>query len=132
MRTVITNAEDTDAVVLTTHVALEIADVLDKNMSETILLEIHFHQASINSLFYNSIFPQRPYISLLFFLGLEKKKAEFNCKGLCSAEMAKVIMSLYVNTGVDAVSDILSQGKISFWHNVEKSLQEAFSLLNSE
>ena len=132
MRTVITNAEDTDVVVLATHVALEIADVLDKNMSVTILLEIHFRQPSINSLFYNSIFPQRPYILLLFFLGLKKKKAEFNCKGLYSAKIAKIIISLYVNTGADAVSDILGQVKISFWHKMEKSLQEAISLVNGE
>ena len=112
--------------------ALEITDVLDENTSVSILLEIHFHQASINSLFYNSIFPQRQYISLFFFLGLKKKKAVFNCKELCSAEMAKVIMSLHFNTVVDAVSNFFGQGKISFLHKVEKSLQEAISLVNGE
>ena len=132
LKTVITDAEDTDALVLTAHVALEIADVLDKSMSVSILLEIHFHQASINSLFYNSIFPQRQYILLFSFLGLKKKKAVFNCKELYSAEMAKVIISLHANTGVDLVSDFFGQGKISFWHKVEKSLQEAISLLNGE
>ena len=59
-------------------------------------------------------------MSLFFFLGLKKKKAVFNCKELCSAEMVKLFIPLHVNTGVDAVSDFFGQGNISFWHKAEK------------
>ena len=67
-----------------------------------------------------------------FLLGLKKKKAVFNYKELCSAEMAKVITPLHFHTGADTVSDFFEQGKISVWRKVEKSLQKVISLLNGE
>ena len=110
----------------------EIPGVLDNCMSMSILLEIHFDWASIYSLFYKSILPQTQYVSFFSFLGLKKKNAVFNCKELCSAEMAKMIISLHVQTGADAVSAFFAQGKMSVWRKVEKSPQEAISLLNGE
>ena len=68
-------------------------------------------------------------ISFLSFLGLKKKKAPCNCKELCSAEVAKVIILLHSNTGADAVTGFFGQGKIPVWHKVEKRLQDAISLL---
>ena len=113
------------------HVAHEIPGVLSKFMPVPILLEIHFDRASIYSLFCKPVFPQT-HISFLSFLGLKKKKAVFNCKELCSVEMAKVIIPLHVHTGADAVSGFFGQGKISVWRKMEKSPQEAISLLNVE
>ena len=101
-------------------------------MPESILLEIDFDRVLIHSLFYKSIFPQTQYISFFSFLGLKKKKAVFNCKELCPAEMEKVIIPLHVHTGAEVVSGFFQQGKIFVWRKVEKSLQEAISLLNSE
>ena len=103
-RTVIIDAKDTDVVVLAAHVAHEIPDVLGKWKSVLFLLEIQFERALIYSLFYKSIFPQTQYISFFAFLGLKKKKAVYNCKELCSAEMAKVITPLHVHAGADTVS----------------------------
>ena len=100
LRTVIIHAEDMDVVVLVAHGAHKIPGILGKCMSVSILLEIHFDWALIYSLFYKSIFPQTQYISLFSFLGLKKKKAVFDCKELRSPEMAKVIISLHVHTGV--------------------------------
>ena len=77
--------------------------------------------------FYNSIFPQTQYISFFSFLGLKKKRAVFNYKELCSAEMAKVIIPLHDHTGGDAVSGFSGQGKMSVWHKVEKRPQEQSS-----
>ena len=129
-RTVIIDAEDTDVAVLTAHVTHEIPGVLGKCMS--ILLKIHFGQALIYSLFYDSNFPQTQYISFFSFVGLKKKKAVFNCKELCPAEMEKVIIPLHVHMGAEAVSGFFEQGKIFVWRKVEKSLLEAISLLNGE
>ena len=68
LRTVIIDAEDTDVVFFTAHLAHEIPGVLGKCMSVPILLETHFDGTLIYSLFYNSIFPQTQYISFFSFL----------------------------------------------------------------
>ena len=47
-------------------------------------------------------------------------------------QVAKVIILLHFNTGADAVFDFFGQGMISVWCKVEKSLQEAISLLNGQ
>ena len=104
LRTVITDAEDTDVVVFTAHVPHEIPGVLGKRMSVSVLLEINFGWALIYSLFYKSIFPQTQYISFFSFLGLKKKQAVFNCNVLYFAEMAKLIIPTHVHTCADAVS----------------------------
>ena len=122
----------TDVVVLAAHVVHEIPGILGKCIYVPILLEIHFDQASIYSLFYKSIFPQTEYISFFSFLRLKKKRAAFNCKELCSADMAKVIIPLHVHIGADAVSGFFGQGKISVWRKVEKSPRVATSLLTGE
>ena len=132
LRTVAIDAEDMDVFVLATNVAHEIPGVWGKCMSVPIILEIHFDWASIYSLFYKSNFPQTQYISFFSLLGLKKKKAVFNYKELCSAEMAKVIIPLHVHAGADAASGFFRQGKISVWWKVEKSPQEVISLLNGK
>ena len=101
LRNVITDADDVDVVVLAVHVAYKIPGVLGECMPVSILLEIYFDWISIYSLFCKSIFPQTQYISFFFFLGLKNKKAVFNCKELCSVEMAKVI-TLHAHIGADA------------------------------
>ena len=68
LRTVIIDAEDTDVVFFAAHVAHENPGVLGKCMPVLILLEIHFDGALIYSLFYNSIFPQKQYVSFFSFL----------------------------------------------------------------
>ena len=84
------------------------------------------------SLYFITPYFLKQYISFLSFLGLKKKKAPFNCKQLCSAEVAKVIILLHFNTGADAVTGFFGQGKISVWCKVEKRIQEAISLLNGQ
>ena len=130
LRTVITDAGDTDVAVLAAHVAHEVLGVLGKCMYVSILFETHCDRASIYSLFCKSIFPQTQHISFFSFSGLKKKKAVFNYKEKCSAEMAKVIIPLQVHTDTDAVSGFFGQGKVSVWCKVEKIPHEAISLLN--
>ena len=101
MRTVINDAEYADVIALAAHAVHEIPGVLGKCMSLSILLEISFDRVSVYSLFCVSIFTQTYiyiyiYISFYFFLGLKKEKTVFNNKELCSAEMAKAIISIQV------------------------------------
>ena len=66
------------------------------------------------------------------FLVLKKKRAVCNCKELCYAEIAKLAIPLHAHTCADVVSDFFGQERISVRGKVEKSPQEAVSLLNGE
>ena len=112
MRTVINDAEYADVIALAAHAAHKLPGVLGKCMSLSILLEISFDRISVYSLFCMSIFPQT-YIYIYIHIYI-------------------YIYIYHLHTGAHGVSVFFGQRKISVWDRVEKSPQEALSLLNGE
>ena len=62
-------------------------------------------------------------------LGIRKKKATYDCKQLCSPEVASVIVQIHVLTGADATSAFFGKGKISVIKQVVKNIDEIIDLL---
>lgn len=61
-------------------------------------------------------------------LGIKRKGSIFDCRSLCSPEMAQVIVPLHIHTGADAVSGFFGHGKRTVFNSVQRS-QEAKDLL---
>ena len=61
-------------------------------------------------------------------LGIKKKRDIFDCKSLCSKEVAEIIVPLHIHTGADAVLGFYGHGKKSIFQSVVKS-EEACELL---
>ena len=61
-------------------------------------------------------------------LGVKKKGDIFDCKSLCSKEVAEIIVPLHIHTRADAVSGFHGHGKKSIFQSVVKS-EEACELL---
>ena len=61
-------------------------------------------------------------------LGMKKKGDIFDCKSLCSKEVAEIIVPLHIYTGAGAVSGFYGHGKKSIFRSVVKS-EEACELL---
>ena len=61
-------------------------------------------------------------------LGIRRKKATFDCKKLCSAEVSKIIVPLHCHTGSDLSSGFYGHGKASIMKQLQKS-QGSTSLL---
>jgi hypothetical protein len=63
-------------------------------------------------------------------LGLKRKKSVLDCKKLCTADMASIIVPLHIHTGADAVSGFYGCGKKAVFGSVAGSI-EARDLLKS-
>ena len=61
-------------------------------------------------------------------LGIKKKGDIFDCKSLCSKEVAEIFVPLHIHTGADAVSGFYGHKKKSIFQSVVKS-EEACELL---
>ena len=61
-------------------------------------------------------------------MGVEWKKYVFDCKKLCSRDMAKTIVQWYIHTGADTVSAFYGHGKKSVMTNIAKITDFSLSL----
>ena len=57
-------------------------------------------------------------------LGIKKMGDKFDCKSLCSKEIAEIIVPLHIHTGADAVSGFYGHGKKSIFQSVVKSEED--------
>ena len=56
-------------------------------------------------------------------LCIKREKAIYDCKTLCSADVADVIVPFHIHTGADAVSSFYGHGKQSIFDTAMKSLE---------
>ena len=54
-------------------------------------------------------------------LGLKRQGSVYDCRELCTKEMADVIIPLHANSGADAISSFFGQGKKAIFDRVAKS-----------